>query len=155
MATIGADWSGLWRRAAVSACHCWLWFVCVLQKRCRDVDLTLSHEQMFWPVAPASSFPKPFLSSPLPIILTSSPLHFFPFSLLLLLSDLVSLLTRRVTNLADFVPQVIIFSQCLVEQIVSLAVSAITTAVFAWLAVPLTRVTRIPNKAVLILSCAI
>lgn len=96
------------------------------------------------------------------IILTSSPLHlffffsfFFPFSLCLLLSNLVSLLTGKVTNLADFVPQVIIFSQCLVEQIVSLALSAITTAVFAWLAIPLTRVTRIPNKAVLILSCAI
>lgn len=91
-----------------------------------------------------------------PIILTSSPLHFsFPSAISYFYPTLFpcSLVEWQIWQI--FVPQVIIFSQCLVEQIVSLAASAITTAVFAWLAIPLTRVTRIPNKAVLILSCAI
>lgn len=62
-------------------------------------------------------FPKSFLSF---TSFLSFSLHllftwiFFPSAFPLLLSDLVSLLTGRATNLAEFVSQVIIFSQCLV-----------------------------------------
>lgn len=160
MATIGADWSGLWRGALQSwrvtadydSCAC-----------CRDVDLTLSHEQMFWPVAPASSFPKPFLS------FTSS----LSFSLHLLFTCFFFFHFSFPSAFAYYYPtlfpcslgewqiwQVLCLRSLYFHNVwssavaqISLAVSAITTAVFTWLAILLTWVIKIANKAVLICLC--